>query len=382
MLGYRAFDSPENSTCVIRVRDAGDFYVHQEYLAPYSAVFRDLLDPTHSCHQRTLRMRAGRDVLYWVMDHENFSGSLSNVQMDGKRVSLTGYMQTEHSLSKSGQPEQYDESHDADDEDEDMSSPFYPSRMLITKSAFWVHLRRYSQQINSPDRPYKRSVFRTKNRDLPRPVLYLSIPRPSMFLPLLKWLYTGNHRALFIEIGNASSGRETAFFDLLRNAQALGVFNEFYEILAVYLLNCPDITVCDRFRKSTVPVHLLQSFFGRCNWSDTDKLAVLLWWSRDAKSMPQSSQLETVHSSSTHTQRRRTWEGCSETIGLSSTHNMQIEEELFLLYIDYSAVPRQHCDELRKMLPDTYERIVVNALKWYVGAQLVVDDANRRSIED
>ncbi|TPX64155.1 hypothetical protein SpCBS45565_g06131 [Spizellomyces sp. 'palustris'] len=382
MLGYRAFDSPDNSTCVIRVRDAGDFYVHHEYLAPYSAVFRDLLDPTYSRHQRTLRMRAGRDVLYSVMDNGDTSGSLSTVQVDGKRVSLKDWMQTEHSLSSVSQPEHCDESHDADNEEDDMSSPFYPSRMLTTKSAFYVHLRRYSQQINSPDRPYKRSVFRTRNREIPRPVLYLSIPRPSMFVQLLKWLYTGNHRALFIEISRVSSGREAAFFDLLRNAQALGVFDEFYEIMAVYLLNCPDIAVCDRFRKSTVPVPLLRSFFGRCNWNDTDKLAVLLRWSRDGTSMPQSSQLETAYSSFTHTQRRQTWEGCSESIVLSSKHTMHIEEELFMLYINYSAVPRQHSDELRRMLPDTYERIVLNGLKWYVGAQHFMNDASGWSLGD
>lgn len=222
-----------SSTCIIRVRHAGNFYVHRSYLAPYSAVFRDVLDPDHCPWQRTLRMRVGRDCQYWVMDDEDYNQpTTQNGPTATQRTKLlTNWLNGDFSPAD---PENCDETLVGGDESEDIASDDFPTRMLTIKSTFWTHLGQYQQRDNASAR---RSIFHTLSREPTRPVLYISIPRPAMFTALLKWLYTGNHRALYHDIDTASSGNETAVFDLIRNGRALKVVDQLYEILSIYFLN-------------------------------------------------------------------------------------------------------------------------------------------------
>ncbi|KAJ3164967.1 hypothetical protein HDU88_004948 [Geranomyces variabilis] len=398
------FGSPTDATCMIRIPEAGDFWVQRASLSPFSSLFRDLLNPYHNPRQRTVRIRAGPEVLYLVADTgsqeslilaESPSLDFADVVNDHdddydtdatvliplpaklpeiypRRRSLSDRLTPSFLVSKAPAAKALSRS--------EFSSSL---RRTTTKSEFFAHLARYKSESPPPLSRSPAALFRRRSKDLqPRPILYIHAPHPHLCEPLLRWMHEGDDAELFAAMNCARGGRQTAFFGMLGNIAEWKISDAVYEALADYLVQHPDIPVSDQFIKANVPVQLLRTFLARCRWSETDKLAILLWWARFEEAPP-SSKPNSSPSSSTTSLLAQLRDGAASAASTTSFHIQQArnnndgppatltlaadvpetEIQLLMLYVDILGIDSGEREELRRMLPDAFDRLITGGIR-------------------
>ncbi|KAJ3185172.1 hypothetical protein HDU87_002739 [Geranomyces variabilis] len=403
-LGRRSeFGSPTDATCMIRIPEAGDFWVQRASLSPFSSLFRDLLNPDHNPRQHTVRIRAGPEVLYWVADTGSqeslvlaespsldFADAVDDQDDDHDTAAtvqiplpaeLPEMYPRRRSLSVRWTPSflvQKSTTAKAHPRSESPSS----LRKTTTKSEFFAHLAHYKSQSPPPLFRSPAALFRRRSKNLqPKPILYIHAPHPHMCEPLLRWMHEGDDAELFAAMNCARGGHHAAFFGMLGNIAEWKISDAVYEALAEYLVQHPDLPVSDQFTKLNVPVQLLRTFLARCCWSETDKLAILLWWARfeetETSSTPNSSPSSSTTSllaqlrngaasaskTSFHTQQAPdNQDGPTATLTLPA-NAPETEVQLLMLYVDILGIDSREREELRRMLPDAFDRLITGGIR-------------------
>ncbi|KAI8825117.1 uncharacterized protein EV422DRAFT_503877 [Fimicolochytrium jonesii] len=377
--GQRAFNSPPDATCLVRIPGAGDFFIHRDYVSPYSTTLRDLLDPLYRPTQRTLRIRAGPEVVYWVREGEYTALSPPRMSANSPRTAAgfstepgtalkrhrsfsdlftSASRWSQSLLSRRSSTASIPAADETARIEQIIGGPATANSFdtYTTKSAFWAHVKLHKSTHSGRRNSLSPSRLR---KAVPRPILYIDIPCAAVFGPLLHWLYTGSQRDLIDAL--TAGGAESAFFDFLKCIEQLGIVDEVYEAIGEYLIKNPHLTVTHEFCKRNVPFQLLRTFFARCDWGNTDKLAVLLWWSRFEEEendyfLPTSSPSLADAMATPTPSMRALLRNASAFLTRPATADPEME--LLALYVDLMEVPDVHIEELRRMLPLAYDRVV------------------------
>lgn len=317
-IGSSFFNNPSESTCQIKIQGA-TFHIHSHYVAPHSGFFRDLLNPLCESTRDTIRLDYHDRSFYRIIDTPfcNANGSRRN------GLDLARQNKIDNT----------------------------PGAYAVKKSNFFQHLKYFETN------QFLKEIQKSKHQ-VTKPVLSIRVPHSKYFSILLRWIYQGPNKQFLYDIKVANRENPDAIFQIIELANFLMLADEFYTILSEFFITNGSLTLARKFHNRLIPLVLFNSFLSKCLWESSDKLAVILWYSRD-KVDDERIRLRTENEGAQRIEDYAS-EGCTcfSKGGKSCIEFTGEMKALVDIYVDFYALDIGYCADLKLLLPYTFDKIL------------------------
>ncbi|KAJ3220609.1 hypothetical protein HK099_004146 [Clydaea vesicula] len=320
LMGSKYFNSPEVATAILKV-GTKKFYVHAALVTPHSGYLRDILNFDYQPKQVAINIKTNwRSYFHFVEE--------PRCMLKRKRTS-DSEEPSELKLIK-----------------KNLTSSNIENRITLkTKEDFF--LEDYYPGGSADEKK----------------VILLKVPHQQYFSILLKWCYSKNKKELFEEFDCLGNYDRESIYKIIELANFLQLAEEFYDHVRDYFLDNVNYTLSRSFHCKIISEYLFSSYLTCSSWSDSDKLAFILWWSRsledDKKLTRKDAYCENKHTDNTKFLDDVQGCTCERNKNVCNQPSVSSVKNIVNLYVNFNNLDEEYCAELNLLLPITFQKIML-----------------------